>query len=280
MTALRRAALAAAALAAAGCATPEAGPDGRYAQPIGNAPVIDTETPYSRALDCLRPAVAEATAGRAPRLAVGQIKDFTGKFDEYSGFKVTQGAALMAVSALARLGLPQVERLDRSVAEAELQLANQNLVGDGAGGLRLIRAASIPGSDYHLLGGVTELNYNIRSVAGDLFVSAGGVGGQVYVMDVALDLRLVRTETLEVADVVSYRKQIVGRELSAGVFEFFGETLLDVSVGERALEPLQLGVRAMIERAVGDMARRLAGLSPGTCAPNPAAGAERPAPSS
>lgn len=268
----RRAPLAAAAglLALAGCATPQAGPDGRYARPIGDAPVIDSTTPYTRALDCLRPALAQATTGAPPRIAVGRIADFTGKYDEYSGFKVTQGAALMAVSAFARLGLPQVERLDPSVAEAELKLANNNLIGDAAGAVRLIRAASMPGSDYHLLGGITELNYNIRSVAGDLFVSSGGVGGQLYVLDVALDLRLVRTQTLEIADVVSYRKQIVGRELSAGIFEFFGETLLDVSVGERALEPMQLAVRAMIERAVGEMARRLAGLPPETCAPDPA----------
>jgi curli production assembly/transport component CsgG/holdfast attachment protein HfaB len=71
---------------------------------------------------------------------VGDIRDYTGKFDEDSGAKVTQGAALMAISALARLGLPQVERLDMRVSEAELRLANNNLIGADGGVRRSGRA--------------------------------------------------------------------------------------------------------------------------------------------
>ena len=51
----RTLALASAALALtlAGCMTPVAGPNGRYATPIGNAPVTANPTPYSAALVCL-----------------------------------------------------------------------------------------------------------------------------------------------------------------------------------------------------------------------------------
>ncbi|WP_273525124.1 holdfast anchoring protein HfaB [Rhodosalinus sediminis] len=269
-----RAALTAGALALAGCATPPAEtPDasGRYAAPIGGAPVVDNATPYSGALDCL--AASLDHRGPLPRIAVGRIRDYTGKFDEANGARVTQGAALMAVSALARTGVPLVERLDISVAETELKLANNNLVGD-PGGLREIRPASIEGSDLFLVGGITELNYNIGSVAQEAFVSPLGAGRRLYVMNIALDLRLVETESLRVVDVVSYQKQILGRETRAGVFEFFGDTLFDLSSEERALEPMQMAVRAMIEKAVGEMTRRLVELEPGTCAPSPKREAE------
>ena len=75
----------------------------------------------------------------------------------------------------------------------------------------------------------------------------------MYVMNVGLDLRLVDTNTLEVVDVISYQKQIIGRQVSAGVFDFLGTNFFDVSAGESALEPIQLAVRSVIERAVLEM---------------------------
>jgi curli production assembly/transport component CsgG/holdfast attachment protein HfaB len=256
-------------LGLAGCVTtPVAGPSGVYAWPIGNAPVIDNGTPYSDALGCLGETIArDRTTTALPRLAVGDILDYTGKYDEDAGAKVTQGAALMAVSAIGKLGLPMVERLDSRITETELRFANNNLIGDG-GAIRQIRAASIPGSQYFLVGGITELNYNISSTAADVYFWQAGIGGQLYVLNVALDLRLVRTETLEVVDVVSYQKQILGREVRAGIFEFFDGNLFDLSVSDRALEPMQLAVRAMVERAVGEMARRLFDLPGEACAPS------------
>ena len=259
--------MAAGALALSGCAsTPVERPnaEGRYVTPIGGAPVLDNGTPYSATLDCLGAAL-DGAAG-LPRIAVGRIRDYTGKFDEANGARVTQGAALMAVSALARTGVPLVERLDISVAETELKLANNNLVAD-PDGLREILPASIAGRDLFLVGGITELNYNIRSVAADAFYAQGGLGGRLYVLNIALDLRLVETRSLRVREVVSVQKQILGRELQAGIFEFFGQNLLDISLQERALEPMQLAVRAMIETSAGEMARRLFGLDPATCAP-------------
>lgn len=257
-----RAPLALLALAVSACVSPVPDDAGRYATPIGTAPVTGNETPYSAMLDCLNARLPE---GR-PRIAVGEIKDYTGKYADYSGAQVTQGAALMAMSALARLGLPMVERYDLEIARTELKLANTNLIGDD-GAVRAVRAASIEGSDFFLVGGITELNYNIRSVAADAFYAQGGLGGRLYVLNIALDLRLVETRSLRVREVVSVQKQILGRELQAGIFEFFGQNLLDISLQERALEPMQLAVRAMIETSAGEMARRLFGLDPATCAP-------------
>lgn len=271
----RRLALASAALALtlAGCVSPVAGPNGMYASPIGNAPVTPNPTPYSAALVCLGD-YARSHNLPSPRIAVGRISDYTGKEEAEGGRKITQGASLMAISALAKSGARLVERYDTSVSELELKYANNKLVSDGAGPApdgqpvpyRKITAGQVPGSDFYLVGGITELNYNIRSVGTDAYAgetdpkgTKGLITGRLYVMNIGLDLRLVETRSLEVVDVVSYQKQIIGREVSAGVFDFFNGNVFDVSAGEGGLEPIQLAVRSVVERGVLEMMANLYG---------------------
>lgn len=271
MAARPLAAVIACALALGACVSPFAGSDGRYAVPLGTAPVISNETPYSAGLRCL--AGYAMASNRSLRVAVGQIADYTGKEEYEGGRRVTQGAALMAMSALSKTGVRLVERFDTSVAELELKYANNRLIGDSNdASFRAITAGQFPGSDYYLVGGITELNYNIRSVGADAFASdpaaegaKGQLGYKAYVMNVALDLRLVDTKTLEVVDVISYQKQIIGREISAGVFDFLNGNIIDVGVGERALEPIQLAVRSVIERGVMEMVGRQLGVDPQAC---------------
>jgi curli production assembly/transport component CsgG/holdfast attachment protein HfaB len=222
--------------------------------------------------------MAGYTGQRPIRIAVGQIADYTGKSEsDNSGRKITQGAALMAMSALSKAGVQLVERFDTSVAEMELKYANNKLIGSdapaGGADYRQIIAGSIPGSDYYLVGGITELNFNIRSegVNGDGGGTAtnglkGQIGGNMYVMNVGLDLRLVDTKTLQVVDVISYQKQIIGRQVQAGVFDFLGHYFFDASIGQSALEPIQLAVRSVIERATLEMVSRLYHTSGGSCA--------------
>src|SRR5581483_9546423 len=266
-----------AATALSGCVSPTPDSTGRYVAPIGGAPVIANETPYSNALRCL----ANYTRTRPIRIAVGQIADYTGKYEsDNSGHKVTQGAALMAMSALAKADVPLVERFDTSVAEMELKYANNKLItddkqpgaADGPADYRKIFAGSIPGSDYYLVGGITELNFNIGSDGAD--ADGGGTstnslkgtaGATLYVMNIGLDLRLVDTNTLEVVDVISYQKQIIGHQEQAGVFDFLGHSFFDASIGDSALEPIQLAVRSTIERAVLEMVSRLYNVPPTGC---------------
>jgi curli production assembly/transport component CsgG/holdfast attachment protein HfaB len=270
----RRALAGAAALALTaglgGCVTPHAGADGRYADPIGNAPVTANPTAYTPALNCLA-GYARSRNLAAPRTAVGRILDYTGAVNEDGGRRITQGGSLLAISAFAKSGARLVERFETSVTELELRYANNRLIGqDGAAtdGVRRIYAGQMPGSDYTFVGGVTELNYNIRSLGAEAVgggVNArddrGQLSGRIYVMNIGLDFRLIDTRTLEVVDVVSYQKQIVGREVSAGLFSFFDDSILDLSGGERALEPVQLSVRAGVERAVVEVMANLYGVA-------------------
>jgi curli biogenesis system outer membrane secretion channel CsgG len=258
-----------------GCVSPTADSIGRYTAPIGDAPVISNETPYSAALRCF----AGYTASKPMRIAVGQIADYTGKMEsDNSGRKLTQGAALMAMSALHKAGVPLVERFDTSVAEMELKYANNKLITDekapeAPGDYRKILAGSIPGSDYYLVGGITELNFNIRSIGAQAdgggtssTALTGTAGATMYVMNVGLDLRLVDTNTLEVVDVISYQKQIIGRQEQVGAFDFLGQTFFNASVGESALEPVQLAVRSVVERAVLEMISHRYHVSGASCA--------------
>lgn len=256
----------------AGCVSPVAGPSGKYATPIGSAPVTSNPTPYSASLNCLAQFAKQNNIPR-PRVAVGRILDYTGKADLEGGRKVTQGASLMAISAFAKADVSLVERFDTSVSELELKYANNKLISDDGAQFRQIHAGSIPGSDFYLVGGITELNYNIRSVGvegyvGDLDAEdpKGTFGNKLYVINVGLDLRLVDTKTLEVVDVISYQKQIIGREISLGVFDFLNGNVFDIGAGGRAQEPIQLAVRAVVERGVVEMTANLYGIEgPNSC---------------
>ncbi|MGQ3041415.1 MAG: holdfast anchoring protein HfaB [Brevundimonas sp.] len=255
-----------------GCISASAGPAGTYAAPIGNAPVIANPTPYSAALYCMAN-YARSYNLPSPRIAVARIADYTGTVSADGGRQITGGASLMAMTALAKSGARIVERYDTSVSEMELRYANNRLIGDeGPGGAedvqyRRIIAGQVPGSDFYIVGGITEVNYNIRSGGFDLAAGQANTdtplstafAGKAYVMNVAIDLRLVQTTTLEVVDVVSYQKQIVGREISAGIFDFLDGNVFDFSAGEGGLEPVQLAVRALIERATVEFMANLYG---------------------
>lgn len=290
-----RTAVAASAIAAllGGCISASAGPQGMYATPIGNAPVTANPTPYSAALVCLAD-YARRYDLPSPRLAVGRIADYTGTVSADGGRQITGGASLQAMSALAKAGARMVERYDTSVAEMELRYANNRLIGDpGPGGAddveyRRIHAGSVPGSDFYIIGGITEANFNIRSGGFDMAAGQASTdtplstafAGKAFVMNIAIDLRLVQTTTLEVVDVVSYQKQIIGREISAGVFDFLNGNVFDISAGEGALEPVQLGVRTLVERAVVEFMANLYGApGPDIClsaGPDPLGGATGP----
>ena len=250
-------------MGAAACTNPAA-TEGNYTTPIGSAPALSNPSLYSGALSCL--ALDVRAQDRQPTFTVGKVLDYTGKDDIETGKRLTQGASLMVMSALGKAGVDIVERFDTSVTELELKFADNKLIGDGNGGIQQIFAGQIDKSDYHIIGGITELNYNLRSTNGEVLFDIFNASGRLFVMNVGLDLRLVETGSLRVVDTISLQKQVIGREVRAGLFEFFDDKLLDLGVGERALEPLQLAVRSVAERAVYEMVRKAYGIPGSNCA--------------
>ena len=255
-----------AALLSVGCTTLPSLSEDQYVDALDGANVTDNHTRYSQSLECLRQSLVQSKY-RDQRFSVGRVSDFTGKEDLTNGKRITQGASLMVISALNRAGVPLVERFDTSIADIELKYADNKLITDDleTRDYRKIMSGTLAGSDYHVVGGVTEVNYNIRSGSVDSSIQFLGLGARYFVMNVAVDLRLVNTKTLEVVNVQSLQKQIIGTELSGGFFRVFSDGVVDIAASERTQEPIQRGIRMVIEQAVFNMLNEFYGLSVNNC---------------
>lgn len=266
------------AVALSGCSTPMA-LDRQIVAP-GEAPVLmgtpvrDNVTPLEGSLACI--ARTLNVAGRAPLVVgVGDIKDYTGRYSINEGNAVTQGGSLMLFSALGKMGgaVRIAERFDPTIAERELGYMDRRQLGNGemhdANGQKVpwlpYFGGTIQATDFYIAGGITEVNYNIASGGAEAAVNNIGFKGRTYTQSVAIDLRIVDTRSLLVVDAVSLSKQFTGYEVGANTFRFFGLSLVDVNVGAKAQEPMQLGVRAAIEEATIRLVARVSNIDPTDC---------------
>lgn len=241
---------------------------------LAGMPLSHNHTPYSPALACL----AEESATNTQYLnqyrhsiAVGQLKDLTGKYDYANGgYKITQGASDMMMSALFKTQAYRiVDRNSMEITELERSLASQQLIREfdlnDNQRLRQITAGEVIGSDYKIIGSINELNYDVHSDGVQAGVSGIGASVRRYVADVGIDLFLVDTKTTQVIDYVSVKKQLVGFETRHGIYRFFGNELFDISLGEKKQEPIQLAVRSALERATYEFTTKLYGNPSEAC---------------
>jgi len=220
-------------------------PSNDSVKPTFSYPVTNNDTPYTQCLASLR----QYKANNLPVFAVGEVADKTGQFNydvNGKGHALSQGVSEMVISALAKTKKAHmVERLDLRIPLAEVKLSEQK---------RLSRTSEsygrLPASDFILVGALTELNYNIVSGGTQLFIRGIGGGGRMVVINVALDLRVINSRNFAISYVSSLQKQIYGYEVEANVFRFFGNNLVEFGTGAIRNEPLQLGVRSVVEMAV------------------------------
>jgi curli biogenesis system outer membrane secretion channel CsgG len=226
-------------------------------------PVRDNVTPMEGVIACFADHVA-STGHRPFVISVGEVKDYTGKYSINEGNAITQGGALMVYSALGKMGgvVKVAERFDPTIAERELAYIDRRQLGDGDphqlggpdGAQRVpwlpYFGGTIRQSDYFIVGGITELNYDINSGGAEAGVNQIGAKARIYNEQVGIDLRIVDTQTLLVVDTVSLTKQFIGYETGLNIFRFFGSDLFDINIGAKGQEPLQLGIRAALEEAV------------------------------
>ena len=237
-------------------------------------PVRSNVTPMEASLACF--AKSLAASGRRPMvIGVGEIKDFTGRYSINEGNVVTQGGSLMLFSALGKLGgtVRIAERYDSTIADRELGYMDRRQLGNGepheVNGQKVpwvpYYGGTIQVSDFYIAGGISEVNYNIRSGGAEASLNNIGMKRRTYTQSVAVDLRIVDTRSLLVVDALSLSKQFSGYEVGANTFRFFGLGLVDVNVGAKGQEPIQLGVRAAIEEAAIRLIGRVAGVDPAPC---------------
>ncbi len=227
-----------------GCSSMTTGVLGKKGvDPLYSFPVTNNPTPYSQCLTGL----SARPGNNMPTFAVGEVADKTGQINyQENGHQLSQGVSEMMISALYKTRKAKlVERLDLRIPLAEVKLAEQG---------KLSRSISsygqLPASDFVITGALTELNYNIVSGGAQAFVTGIGGGAKTVVINVALDLRVINSRTFAVDYVTSLQKQIFGVEVEANVFRFFGDTLVEFNAGAIKNEPLQLGVRSVVEMAV------------------------------
>lgn len=251
--------------------------EGEVATPIG-AMVRNNRTPMEGAIACFADhltAMRKSNAAGSPVISVGDIKDFTGKYSINEGNAVTQGGSLMVYSALGKLnGVVRIaERFDSAIAERELGYMDRRQLGDGrahdVSGQRVpwvpYFGGTIAQTDFYIVGGITEVNYNIRSGGAEFGVDNIGAKSRVFNQSIAVDLRIVNARTLMVERTVSLTKQFAGYEVGLNVFRFFGKSLFDVNIGAKGQEPLQLGIRAALEEATLKLVGAATGVDPEPC---------------
>ena len=243
---------------------------------VTGAPARRNFTPTDSALSCLAEGLRQRNQP-ALSIAVGDVKDYSGKYSQTEGSAITQGGALMVYSALGKLGnvVQLQERFDTRIAELELAYTDRRQLGDGR--IHAVEAGkpavpwvpyfggTILRSQYYIVGGITEVNYDVRSGGFDASISNVGAKRRTYTMNIGVDLRIIDTSTLVVVKTVSMQKQIKGEEVGVGIYRFFGSELLDITVGGKSQEPLQLGVRTTIEAGVLELVAAVAGVDASAC---------------
>lgn len=239
--------------------------------------VTKNTTPITPAFACFAKKI-KAQSQPKLRITSGEVLDLTGKYLESEGGSiVTKGAAHMVMSALGKFddSITLLERVDTAIPDKELQYIDRRQLGDG-------REHEVPGeedevpwlpyfggtvlkTDYYIAGAITELNFNIASKGGEVGFAGFGVKASSLTMNVAVDLRIVDAETMEVVATNSLQKQIVGEEIGADIFRFYGDYLFDLNTGRRAQEPIQLAVRTTLELAVIELIAGVTSVDPEPC---------------
>lgn len=252
--------------------------DAREVPHIVSSPVTKNTTPVDPAFACIAEQI-NRHGRRHLRITAGDVRDLTGKYNEADGGNVvTQGGSLMVMSALGKMqsAITVIERVDTSIPDRELQYMDRRQLGDGSRHRVPGEEETVPWipyfggtvlrTDYYIVGGITEVNWNIGSGGAEGRVSGLGLRSRSLTMNIAVDLRIVDTRDMRVVRTTSLQKQIIGREVGAEVFRFFGHYLFDINTGRRMQEPLQLAVRTTLELAVIDLIVAVTRIDPKPCA--------------
>ena len=236
-------------------------------------PVItENNTRYTSGLSCVS---SRINLAKKVKITIDQIPDKSGKMSSNEGYKITQGVEAMAITALSKIKAIQVvERRNIGAFNIESELMQKKRIGDKKryklSNGRYIKykpmlSGKIHSADYYITGAVTEVNYNIYSGGKLLNVSGLEFGGKTVMMNVAMDLRIINVHTLDVIDSISLQKQFVGTRTKSGLYRFMDKQLVNYDGGSSTDEPIQMGVRALVERGVAQLVGRLFSVRVNEC---------------
>lgn len=246
--------------------------DQHQAQPLQGPVITENNTKYTNGLQCVSERI---NLSRKIKVSVDKIPDKTGKVNSSEGYKITQGVESMAITALSKIkSIQVVERRNLDAFNAEAQLLEKKRIGDNrkyklSNGRTInykpLMSGKIHSADYYITGAVTEVNYNLYSGGKEINISGLEMGSRTVRMNVAMDLRIVNVHTLAVIDSISLQKQFIGKRTKAGLYRFIDKEMLNFDGGSSTDEPLQMGVRSLVERGVAQLVGRLFNVRVNEC---------------
>jgi len=241
-------------------------------RPLKGPVITENLTTYTSGLSCVSDRIRLT---KKVKITVDQIPDKSGKVNSSEGYKITQGVEAMAITALSKIkSIQVVERKNIASFNTESELMQKKRIGDKkyyqlSNGRKIrykpMLSGQIHSADYYITGAVTEVNYNIYSGGKLLNVSGLEIGSKTVMMNVAMDLRIVNVHTLEVIDSISLQKQFVGKRTKAGLYRFIDKELVNYDGGSSIDEPIQMGVRSLVERGVAQLVGRLFNVRVNEC---------------
>lgn len=234
--------------------------------------ITENNTDYTYGLSCVSNSIA---LNQKVKITIDAIPDKSGKVNSTEGYKLSQGVESMAITALTKIDAIQVvERRNMSTFKIETGLMKAKRIGDNrkykiSNGQTIsykpLLAGKVHGADYFITGAITEVNYNLSSGGQVLNVSGVELGSKTVRMSVAMDLRIVDVHTLNVIDSISLQKQFIGKRTKAGVYRFFDSEIINADAGSSVDEPLQTGIRAMVERGIAHLVGKLFNINADQC---------------
>ena len=241
-------------------------------EPLKGPAITENNTRYTSGLSCVSDRIK---LSRKVKVTIDQIPDKTGKVNSGEGYKITQGVESMAITALSKIKAIQVvERRNIASFNIETELMEKKRIGDKkryklSNGRTInykpLISGKIHSADYYITGAVTEVNYNLYSGGKVLNVSGLELGAKTVMMNVAMDLRIVDVHTLAVIDSISLQKQFVGKRTKAGLYRFINQENVSYDGGSSTDEPIQMGVRSLVERGVAQLVGRLFSVRVNEC---------------
>lgn len=244
----------------------------RQVKTLQGPAITENNTKYSDGLMCVSNRI---NLSRKVKITIDKIPDKTGKVNSAEGYKITQGVESMAITALSRIKAIQVvERRNLDSFNAEAQLMEKKRIGDNRKyklsngrtiGYKPLMSGKIHSADYYITGAVTEVNYNIHSGGKVINISGLEMGTKTVMMNVAMDLRIVNVHTLAVIDSISLQKQFIGKRTKAGLYRFIDKEMVNFDGGSSTDEPIQMGVRSLVERGVAQLVGRLFNVRVNEC---------------
>lgn len=249
----------------------------------------ETETRFSNSLTCVGNLIAAKWTNKDTGIfssdvfAVGVIQDKTGKYSATTGGPLPISGAEMAISSMARIKyLTIAETTDLS---ASTTLIDPKLISVQVGDktaldpLRLgVQTATVtrPGvfslSNFYVAGSITEFSDQKSTVSAGFNLFDFGATYTQRNIDIALDLRLVNSQTGQIVRVsnangaakgkpeeirdlitVNLRNNVRALDINGSYFRVTGDNVLSANLGYNFADPVHYAVREAIDGALAEL---------------------------